>query len=79
MKSKKLGTTLLAGGFLLGVINYVITATYFFQNDDTVLAIILLLIPPAELILPWFATTALGILSIVSFALIVVGSSITPE
>jgi hypothetical protein len=79
MKNKTLGRTVMAGGFLLGLINYVVTATYFFRNDDTALAVILLLVPPAELILPWFATTALGIVSLVSIALIVVGSSITPE
>jgi hypothetical protein len=63
-------------GFGLGAINYLLTAGYFFSNDQTGLGLIQLLVPPAELILPWIASPTLGVISLISLLMILVGSAI---
>jgi len=60
-------------GFVLGGINYLLTAGYFFSNGQTGLGLIQLLIPPAELILPWVASPVLGMISLASIVMISIG------
>ena len=62
-------------GFVLGGLNYLLTAGFFFSNGQTGLGLIQLLIPPAELILPWVASPTLGAISLISLAMVVIGSS----
>lgn len=62
-------------GIAIGGVNYLLTAGYFFSNGQTGLGLIQLLIPPAELVLPWVASPALGIISLVSLVMIVIGAS----
>lgn len=62
-------------GVALGGVNYLLTAGYFFSNGQTGLGLIQLLVPPAELVLPWVASPTLGIISLVSLAMIVIGAS----
>jgi len=64
---------LATAGFVLGGVNYLLTAFYFFSNGQTGLGLIQLLIPPAELVLPWVASPVLGIISLVSLAMFAVG------
>ncbi len=69
------GSGLMGLGYLIGGINYLVTALVFFANGDTVLGLIQLVVPPAELILPWLASPALGIVSLVSLGLIISGAN----
>jgi len=61
-------------GFLIGGINYLLTAGFFFSNGNTLLGVVQLLVPPAELVLPWIASPTLGLISAVSTAMIVFGT-----
>lgn len=69
-----MGYVLVVAGVLLGALVYLVTAGVFFARGDEGLGLIQLLIPPAELIFPWFISTRLGVLSLVSVALMVVGA-----
>ena len=62
-------------GLAIGGINYLLTAGYFFSNDQTGLGLIQLLVPPAELVLPWVASPTLGIISLVSLGLMIIGAA----
>ena len=62
-------------GFIIGGINYLLTAGFFFSNEKTLLGLIQLLVPPAELVLPWVASPTLGIISAVSLVMIVTGTA----
>jgi hypothetical protein len=62
-------------GFVLGGLNYLLTAGFFFSNGQTGLGLIQLLIPPAELVLPWVASPTLGIISLISLGMVVIGAS----
>lgn len=62
-------------GFIIGGINYLLTAGFFFSNEKKLLGLIQLLVPPAELVLPWVASSTLGIISAVSLAMIVIGTT----
>lgn len=70
------------GGLLLGVgiigggIIWLYTAFYFFATGQTGLALIALLIPPADIVLPFLITPALGVAGIVSVGLMIGGSAI---
>lgn len=72
-------TGLIALGWTLGGLNYLITAFTFFSRGDTSLGLIQLVVPPAELVLPWVADTRLGIISLVSLGLVVLGGSMARE
>lgn len=61
-------------GFAIGAINYFVTAGYFFSNDDAFLGLIQLFVPPAEVIMPWVANKTLGIVSLISLGLCLVGA-----
>ena len=63
-------------GFAAGVVNYFLTSYYFFSHDQGFLGLVQLLIPPAEFVLPWVADPKLGVLSISSLALILLGGSV---
>lgn len=63
-------------GYVLGGLNLLLTAGVFFSRGETFLALIELFIFPAELVLPWFASPALGIMSLVSLGLVIAGGSI---
>lgn len=69
------GTGLVGLGYVVGGINYLVTALVFFANGDTALGLIQLVIPPAELILPWLASPVLGLVSLASLGLIIVGAN----
>lgn len=60
-------------GIAIGGVNYLLTAGYFFSNEQTGLGLIQLLVPPAELVLPWVASPTLGIISLVSLVMMVIG------
>ena len=61
-------------GFAIGAINYFVTAGYFFSNDEALLGLIQLFVPPAEVIMPWVANKTLGIVSLISLGLCLVGA-----
>lgn len=61
-------------GVILGALVYLVTAGVFFARGDDGLGLIQLLIPPAELVLPWLASTRLGALSLVSTGLLLLGA-----
>jgi hypothetical protein len=63
-------------GFGIGAINYLVTAGYFFSNGDALLGLIQLFVPPAEVIMPWVANTTLGIVSLISLGLLLVGAAL---
>ena len=69
------GKSLMNLGLLVGGVNYLLTAGYFFSNDKTMLGVIQLVVPPAEVVLPWVASPTLGIISAVSIAMCLVGSA----
>lgn len=69
------GSGLMGLGYLIGAINYLVTAGFFFADGKTGLGLIQLLIPPAELVLPWLASPALGLISLASLGLVIVGGS----
>ena len=69
-----MGYVLAVIGVLLGALVYLVTAGVFFARGDGGLGLIQLLIPPAELVLPWLISTRLGVLSLVSVALMLVGA-----
>lgn len=60
-------------GIAIGGVNYLLTAGYFFSNGQTGLGLIQLLVPPAELVLPWVASPTLGLISLVSLVMMVIG------
>jgi len=60
-------------GIAIGGVNYLLTAGYFFSSGQTGLGLIQLLVPPAELVLPWVASPTLGIISLVSLVMMVIG------
>lgn len=72
-----MGSLLVMLGVVLGGLNYLVTAGYFFSNGETGLGLIQLLVPPAELVLPWVASPTLGVVSLVSLLMMVVGSAIS--
>ena len=74
-----MGKTMMTLGFLIGGVNYLVTAFYFFSNDQALLGAILLLVPPSELVLPWVASTTLGIASAVSLVLMISGAALSKE
>lgn len=74
-----MGKSIMTLGFVIGGVNYLVTAGYFFSNDQAFLGLIQLLVPPAELVLPWVASTTLGIASVISMALIVIGAALTKD
>lgn len=74
-----LGKGMMHTGFIIGAINYLFTAGYFFSNDMTGLGLIQLFVPPAEVVLPWVASPTLGLVSLVSLSFIIVGAAIAVE
>lgn len=74
-----MGRWLIGFGYAIGGVNYLLTAGYFFSNGQTLLGIVQLVIPPAELVLPWIASPMLGLVSLVSIALIVGGAVLSKE
>jgi hypothetical protein len=74
-----MGKLIMILGFIIGGVNYLVTAGYFFSNDQAFLGLIQLLVPPAELVLPWVASSTLGIASLVSMAFIIIGAAISKD
>jgi hypothetical protein len=72
-----LGGLLSAVGWVIGAVNYLATAGWFFADGRPVLGIVQLAVPPAELVLPWLAGTAFGVASLVSFGLLMLGGAIS--
>lgn len=64
-------------GWVIGGINYLATAGWFFANDQVALGFIQLVVPPAELVLPWLAGTAFGVASAASFGLLLLGGAVS--
>lgn len=75
-KGDSVGYVFIVLGLLLGALVYLVTAGAFFARGDDGLGLIQLLVPPAELVLPWLVSTRLGVLSVVSLVLTVVGAAI---
>jgi hypothetical protein len=69
------GGSMLAVGVVLGIANYLFTAFVFFSRGDNFLGLIQLVVIPAELVLPWVAHPALGVVSLVSLGLMIAGSN----
>lgn len=69
-----MGYVLVVAGVVLGALVYLVTAGVFFAQGDEGLGLIQLLVPPAELVLPWLISTRLGVISVVSVVLMVVGA-----
>ncbi len=63
-------------GLVIGGINYLVTAGYFFSNNDALLGLIQLFVPPAEVIMPWVASPTLGIVSLVSLGMMLGGAAL---
>jgi hypothetical protein len=61
-------------GLALGGLNYLVTTGFFFSNGQTGLGLIQLLVPPAELVLPWLASPTLGVISLISLAMVIIGA-----
>lgn len=71
-----MGKLLIAVGMGLSVVTWLATAAAFFADDRAGLAVILLLIPPAELILPWVASTTLGLMSLGGLVSFIIGAAL---
>ena len=69
-----MGYVLIVVGVGLGALVYLVTAGVFFARGDDGLGLIQLLVPPAELVLPWIISTRLGVLSLVSLGLTLMGA-----
>jgi hypothetical protein len=74
-----LGATMLLAGVVIGGLNYLLTAFVFFSRGDTVLGFIQLVVIPAELVLPWVAHPMLGVVSLTSLGLMILGSRLTDD
>ena len=74
-----MGKIIMHSGFIVGFINVLVTAGYFFSNDQAMLGVIQLMVPPAEIVLPWVASTTLGIVSAISTACIFIGAALTKD
>lgn len=70
-------TTLVGLGWLLGGINYLMTAYVFFSRGNGFLGLVQLIVPPAELVLPWIADRTLGIVSVISIGLVIAGAAVS--
>lgn len=68
---------MMLAGVVIGGLNYLFTAFVFFSRGDTFLGFIQLVVIPAELVLPWVAHPMLGLVSLISLGLIIVGSHLT--
>lgn len=68
---------MMLAGVVIGGLNYLFTAFVFFSRGDTFLGFIQLVVIPAELVLPWVAHPMLGLVSLTSLGLIIVGSHLT--
>lgn len=68
---------MMLAGYVIGGLNYLVTAFAFFSRGDTLLGLIQLVVIPAELVLPWVAHPVLGLISLASLALIIAGSRLT--
>jgi hypothetical protein len=71
-----MGETLMTLGLVIGGINYLVTAGYFFSNNDALLGLIQLFVPPAEVIMPWIASPTLGIVSLISLGMMLGGAAL---
>jgi hypothetical protein len=72
-----MGAALMTLGLVIGGINYLVTAGYFFSNNNSLLGLIQLFVPPAEVILPWVASPTLGIVSLISLGMMLGGAALT--
>lgn len=71
-----MGETLMTLGLVIGGINYLVTAGYFFSNNDALLGLIQLFVPPAEVIMPWIASPTLGTVSLISLGMMLGGAAL---
>lgn len=71
-----IGLMLARIGWAISAINYFLTAIALFNQDKKGLALIQLLLPPAELVLPWVASTFLGLMSATGCGLVLLGLAI---
>ena len=62
--------------WLAGAVVYFGTSAYFFADGRVFLGLIMLLVPPAGVILPWFAATWLGVVSVVGIVALVIAGKI---
>lgn len=74
-----IGASMMLAGTVLGGLNYLLTAFAFFSQGDALLGLIQLIVPPSELVLPWIVSPMLGVVSLVSLGLILIGGSLADE
>ena len=73
------GKLFVGAGLVLSLITWVATLGAFFSEGDTALGLILLLIPPSEIVLPWIASTTLGLISAIGAALFFLGGAMSKD
>lgn len=62
--------------WVAGAVVYFGTAAYFFADGDNLLGFIMLFLPPAGVILPWFAATWLGVVSLIGLAALFLSAAV---
>lgn len=67
---------LVAMYWIAGLVVYFGTASVFFSQGENFLGFLMLFFPPAGVILPWFAATWLGVVSIVGIATLIAAAAI---
>ncbi len=72
-----MGKWLIGVGYAVGGVNYLLTTFYFFSIGNNFLGLVQLLVPPAEFVLPWVASPVLGVVSLVSLALMISGAALS--
>ena len=73
------GKLFVGAGLVLSLITWVATLGAFFSEGDTALGLILLLIPPSEIVLPWIASTTLGVMSAIGAVLFFLGGAMSKD
>ena len=73
------GKLFVGAGLVLSLITWVATLGTFFSEGDTALGLILLLIPPSEIVLPWIASTTLGVMSAIGAVLFFLGGAMSKD
>lgn len=67
------GRGLMGVGFIVGAVVWIMTSVLLFADGKTLLGVLALLVPPADLVLPWLISPALGIASLAALAVLLLG------
>lgn len=76
---KAIGQLFVGVGMILSVITWFGTLGVFFSQGNNGLGLILLLVPPSEIVLPWVASSTLGLMSAVGAGLFLLGGAIAVD